>query len=217
MSKLSDVDLTLSDVDLTPLKKLFSDVLSGTTGYDIYLGGGYVRDLYFNELNECDDMEPKDVDLFFVPNGGEMRLPTIVKSYVNYDKSSVEIPDMEERGVDLVRGLFVPWLDTKEVQFIAYKNPMTQEELAADMDCNINQVMVCIKTNKRFATNEFIEGHEDKKIEMLHQFNFMRMGKRLARMSDKFPGYDVAGDWELADFAELINNSVGSFCDSEGD
>ena len=217
MSKLSEVDLTLNEIDLTPLKKLFNAVLSDTTGYDIYLGGGYVRDLYFNALNNCDDMEPKDVDLFFVPNGGERKLPTIAKSYVNYDKSSSEIPDMEERGVDSVRGLFVRWLDTKDVQFIAYNNAMTQEELAADMDCNINQVMICIDSNERFATNDFIEGHSCEYIEMLHHFNFIRMGKRLARMSDKFPGYEVVGDWDLSEFAKRVNDHVGSFCDEEAE
>lgn len=217
MSKFRDVDLALNNIDLTPLERLFSAVLSDTTGYDVYLGGGFVRDLYFNEINECDDMNPKDVDLFFVPSDGEMKLPTIVKSYVNYDKSSSEIPDMEERGVDSVRGLFVPWLDTKDVQFIVYKNKMTQEELASDMDCNINQLMVCIDSNTRFATNAFIEGHNEQEIEMLHCFNFIRMGKRLARMSDKFPSYEVVGDWDLSEFAKKIGTHEGSFCDEDGE
>ncbi len=215
MSKFSEVDLALNEIDLTPLKKLFSAVLSDTTGYKVYLGGGYVRDLYFNVVNEGDDMNPKDVDLFFVPNGEKEKLPTIVKSYVNYDKSSSEMPDMEERGVDSVRGLFVPWLDTKEVQFIVYKNKMTQEELAADMDCNINQVMICLESDERFATNEFIEGHANEEIEMLHKFNFMRMGKRLARMSNKFPDYRVAGDWNLSEFAARVGDHSGSFCDED--
>lgn len=212
MSKLNEVDLTLNSIDLSHLRKLFEAILTDSTGYDIYIGGGYVRDLYFNIVNNCDDMDPKDIDLFFVPNGGDKKLPTVVKSYVNYDKPSSDIPDMEERGVNSVRGLFVPWLDTKDVQFIEYKDEMTQEQLAADMDCNINQAMICIKSGFPFATDEFIEGHENKEIEMLHHFNFVRMGKRLARMSDKFPDYDVIGDWDLSEFAQRVNDHCGSFC-----
>lgn len=203
----------ISEEDLTPLSSLFKDVLSDTTGYDVYLGGGYVRDLYFNKLNSCDDMLPKDVDLFFVPNGGEKKLPTIVKSFVNYDKEASDIPDMEERGVSSVRGLFVPHLETKDVQFIVYKEPMTQSALASDMDCNVNQIMVDITNFDVVMTEAFEDGHSEKCIEMLHNFDYVRMGKRLARMSDKFPDYEVVGDWDLTEFAKVIGEHCGSFCD----
>ena len=92
-----------------------------TKGYDIYLGGGAIRDLYYNELNRPHYLIPKDIDLFFVPNGLHVQeLPTIPRSYVNYDKSADEITGMEERGVARVRGLFVPKLNISDVQFIVY-------------------------------------------------------------------------------------------------
>lgn len=215
MGKFSDTDSIIQNLDFSPLSKLVESVLNDTSGYSVYLGGGYIRDLYFNAINNCDDMTPKDIDLFFIPNGEQKRLPTIVKSYVNYDTPSSDIPDMEERGVQSVRGLFVPWASTKDVQFIVYKECMTQEQLASDMDCNVNQIMLCLKTGNAFATNEFIQGHEDKEIEILHTFNYLRMGKRLARMSDKFPSYTVIGDWNLTEFAQKVRDNVGSFCDNE--
>lgn len=185
-----------------------------TKGYDIYLGGGAIRDLYYNELNRPHYLIPKDIDLFFVPNGLHVQeLPTIPRSYVNYDKSADEIPDMEERGVARVRGLFVPKLNISDVQFIVYKDFMSQRELAKDMDVNICQVMMSVKTGEMFATEDFYKGHEDEYIEMLHTFDFVRMAKRVARMKSKFPDYDVEGDWNLIDLVDSMDVHAGSFCD----
>lgn len=185
-----------------------------TKGYDIYLGGGAIRDLYYNELNRPHYLIPKDIDLFFVPNGLHVQeLPTIPRSYVNYDKSADEITGMEERGVARVRGLFVPKLNISDVQFIVYKDFMSQKELAKDMDININQVMMSVKTGEMFATEDFYKGHEDEYIEMLHTFDFVRMAKRVARMKAKFPDYDVEGDWNLIDLVDSMDVHAGSFCD----
>lgn len=200
-----------------------------TKGYDIYLGGGCVRDLYYNELKRKEHYEaykyddynlfitpltPKDIDLFFVPNGLHVQeLPTIPRSYVNYDKSAEEISDMEERGVARVRGLFVPKLDISDVQFIVYKDFMSQQQLAKDMDIGLNQVMMSVKTGEMFATEDFYKGHEDEYIEMLHTFDFVRMAKRVARMKAKFPDYDVEGDWNLIDLVDSMDVHAGSFCD----
>lgn len=185
-----------------------------TKGYDIYIGGGAIRDLYYNELNRPHYLTPKDIDLFFVPNELHVQeLPTIPRSYVNYDKSANEIPDMEERGVARVRGLFVPKLSISDVQFIVYKDFMSQRELAKDMDVNICQVMMSVKTGEMFATEDFYKGHEDEYIEMLHTFDFVRMAKRIARMKAKFPDYDVEGDWNLIDLVDSMDAHAGSFCD----
>ena len=185
-----------------------------TKGYDIYLGGGAIRDLYYNELNRPHYLIPKDIDLFFVPNGLHVQeLPTIPRSYVNYDKSADEITGMEERGGARGRGLFVPKLNISDVQFIVYKDFMSQKELAKDMDININQVMMSVKTGEMFATEDFYKGHEDEYIEMLHTFDFVRMAKRVARMKAKFPDYDVEGDWNLIDLVDSMDVHAGSFCD----
>ena len=197
------------------LLTFLGEVVEKTKGYDVYLGGGFVRDIYYNNLNwESFPMTPKDVDLFFIPTGDVAKeLPTLPKTYVNYDKFATEIPDMEERGVERVRGLFVPSLDTHDVQFIVYKEPMTQDKLANDMDVNICQVNYSVKDKIFYATDAFLEGHEDGYIEMLHTFDFVRMGKRLARMANKFPTYYLEGDWNLTEFAESVSEHCGSFCE----
>ena len=120
---------------------------------------------------------------------------------------------MEERGVERVRGLFAPSLDTHDVQFIVYKESMTQESLAKDMDVNICQVNYSVKDKVFYATEAFFDGHESGCIEMLHSFDFVRMGKRLARMAKKFPTYYIEGDWDLTEFAESVSEHAGSFCD----
>lgn len=224
---------TLNSITLSPEMETFlEEVNSRTEGYDVYLGGGYYRDHYYNAIKFAEfkslfkedeaflftqPMTPKDIDLFFVPKEnytGTRTLPTLPKTYINYDKSSVEMPDMEERGVDRVRGLFVPSLsETSDVQFIVYKKHITQEQLAADMDCNCNQVMFSLETGFRYATEAFYVGHENEEIEMLHTFDYIRMAKRLVRMKNKFPDYDIVGDWDLSEFADTVMENGGSFCE----
>ena len=198
------------------VKQFFKELLSRTKGYDIYLGGGYLRDSYYNAVTYSMEKHPKDLDIFFVPNNKETKcIPTLPKTYVNYDKSAEEIPDMEKRGVERVRGLFVPRLDTSDVQFIVYGSFMTQEELAADMDCNINQVMYSLQDNTIYGTVAFHEGHDGEFIEMLHVFDKDRMGKRILRMKNKYPSYNVKGDWDLSYLEMTYEGSEheGSFCE----
>jgi hypothetical protein len=176
-------------------------VVAKTKGYHVYLGGGFLRDLYFNQVvnaatGRISDMKkvPKDLDIFFVPtiNDVPRELPTIVKSYINYDTLAEDIPDMEERGVAKVRGLFMSNLSTKDVQFIAYDKYFTTElELAADMDMNINQIMYNPHSKEFITTDEFVVGHNNKVIECLHQFDETRMYKRYQRMMAKFPDYTI--------------------------
>jgi hypothetical protein len=176
-------------------------VISKTKGYHVYLGGGYLRDIYYNQVvnvatGRISDMKkvPKDLDIFFVPTLSDTsrELPTIVKSYVNYDTLAEDIPDMEERGVAKVRGLYMPNISTRDVQFIAYdKNFESALELAADMDMNINQIMYNPITKEFIATDEFLVGHNNKVIECLHQFDEVRMYNRYQRMIAKFPDYFV--------------------------
>jgi len=61
-------------------------------------------------------------------------------------------------------------------RFIAYdKIFLTEVELAADMDMNINQIMYNPSTKKVITTNAFVNGHNNRVIECLHQFDECRM------------------------------------------
>jgi len=179
----------------TDVLKFIEDVAKKTIGYDVYLGGGYLRDLYCG-------LEPKDIDLFFIPNGNEKELPILSKTYINYSRSADEIPDMQERGVDKVVGLFAPKLSTCDVQFIVYKKVLSGLDLAKDMDMNINQVMYHVKSKKFFYSIDFLNGHHRMIIECLHQFDQTRMFKRYERMKGKFPSYDVIGQPVFDDYKE---------------
>lgn len=187
------------------------DVSNKTRGYKVYLGGGYLRDLYCN-------LEPKDVDLFFVPTSGEKGIPVLSKTYINYERAAEEIPDMQERGVAKVRGIFVPKLSTCDVQFIIYEKVLDGMELAKDMDMNINQVMYDVETKEFLLSTAFINGHHHCYIECLHTFDQTRMFKRYERMKLKFPSYHVLGqpvfdDYKSDELVALVKSrqSTGSY------
>lgn len=211
------------------VKDFIEEVARKTKGYDVYLGGGFIRDLYWNHLESgkphewfwC-TKEPKDIDLFFIPNGkGKGELPVLPKTYINYDISAEDIPNVRE-NVKHVRGLFVKYLSTRDVQFIVYDKPMTMRQLAEDMDISINQCMYHIKSGLSYMTDEFTLAHDNKVIEMMHDFEPERMYNRLVRMKKKFPDYEMKHnisneDWEW--FTYLSENrpkkrsgsSTGSF------
>lgn len=191
------------------VKDFIEEVARKTKGYDVYLGGGFIRDLYYNYINYekgwssflTSYLEPKDIDLFFIPNDEEQKeLPVLPKTYINYDIPAEDIPNVRE-NVKHVRGLFVKYLSTRDVQFIIYDKPMTMKELAEDMDISINQCMYHIKGSLSYMTDGFTIAHEDKIIEMMHDFEPERMYNRLVRMSNKFPDYKLKHniskeDWE---------------------
>lgn len=209
------------------VKTLLQQVEDLSEGYDVYLGGGFLRDLYccVNEWDGREDLveiffEPKDIDLFFVPNGEPTKtLPTLSKSYINYDKSAEDITeDMAARGVVALRGMMVSGLrPTHDVQFIVYGKQMAMEELASDMDCNINQVMYSLSKGW-YQTDEFTSGHDNQTIQLLHTFDEDRMIARLVRMSRKFDDYSVDSDldWEIYDNdPEYVPERGGSFCEED--
>ncbi|CAH9014292.1 conserved hypothetical protein [Vibrio phage 277E43-1] len=192
------------------------DVVSKTKGYDVYLGGGYLRDIYYNLLNDVNPVlyypsshvqpkVPKDLDIFFIPrvNEGVQELPVLPKTYINYDIAAVDIPNVRE-NVKHVRGLFMKTLSTRDIQFIVYDKGMTMRKLAEDMDISINQVMYSPDTQLSYMTDAFTNSHEYKTIHMLHEFETSRMIARLKRMEKKFPDYSLvhAISQEEIDFYE---------------
>lgn len=204
------------------------EVNQKTKGYDVYLGGGFIRDLYWNYLNSFKPFtltvkkEPKDIDLFFIPNNKEHEyLPVLAQTYINYDIPAEDIPNVRE-NVKHVRGLFAKFISTRDIQFIVYDKPMSMRELAEDMDCNINQCMYHVESGLSYYTDAFTNGHEDKVIEMCHEFETERMYSRLVRMQKKFPDYVLKHnikevDWGFCEFVSKYKpkkrsgRSTGSF------
>lgn len=175
------------------IKSFLDLVVNRTKGYDVYLGGGYLRDIWWNLNNPDNDTPktPKDLDLFFIPNREIVKeLPVIPKTYINYDIPAVDIPNVRE-NVKHVRGIFAKHLSTSDVQFIVYDKYLTIEELAADMDTSINQIMYSPEITLSYGTNNFFRDHENKIIEMLHDFEPERMVARIKRMHKKFPDYEL--------------------------
>lgn len=192
-------------------------VANKSRGYDIYLGGGYLRDTYYQTVKNKDIIttKPKDIDLFFIPKQNEnvFELPTIPHTYINYNIDARDIPNVRE-NVKHVRGLFKSDLSTKDIQFIIYDKPMTMEFLAEDMDCNINQIMYSIKDQVGYATNNFYNGFEDDLILMLHTFDTERMFGRVQRMMKKFPTFTVEHnipvlEWERLSYEMEVDKLSG--------
>lgn len=197
----------MSEVNIliTPdVESILLEVQENTKGYDVYLGGGYLRDQF------C-ELSYKDIDIFLVPNGEEKQLvPYTPKGYgINYTKSCEDSNDMKRRGVGALIGFYkrTALYDlvaiNHEVQYIIYDKPMTQEDLCEDMDMTINQVMwkpinLIGGVSTCMCTEEFLEDHEYGELRFTHHYDEIRMYYRLERMKEKFPSYDVYEEVELS-------------------
>lgn len=224
--------------DLIPqdVSSFLQEVVDRTEGYDVYLGGGCLRDWYYNKVNglkffNSDYRVAKDLDIFFVPKEDTFKkLPVVPRTYMNYDIKAADIPNVRE-NVKSVQGWFNGNLSVRDIQFIEYDKPMSMRELAEDMDCNCNQAMYHPATELGYMTDAFTTSHEDKFIEMLHEFGTERMVARLKRMEKKFPDYELRHNIPEEDFelAEVIlefqreenkrsGGNTGSFiCDDDQD
>jgi len=183
--------------------ELCKRIANATVGYDVYLAGGYLRDLDYGTNT------PKDVDLFFVPNSEEglKHLPVwdhfLGLGYPVYDYCS-PTQDMRERGVDRVVCFVNKELSTQEVNYIVYDHFLTMEEVALDFDMGINQIVYDIQKDILFRSDNYIAHHENKVIECLHKFSKERMWQRYQRMKAKFPDYDVIGEPEVTPIEQLL-------------
>ena len=182
------------------VQALLKEVQENVKGYNVHLGGGYLRDQYCN-------LNYKDIDIFLTPNGEEKSLVIYTpKGYrVNYQKNTDETGDMRRRGVGALIGMYnldVEKETCTEVQYIIYDKPMTQKELVKDMDMNINQVMWNPSDDLCMASAEFVDGHEYTYLEFEHHYDEIRMYMRLERMKVKFPCYSY-DDVELSHEQEL--------------
>ena len=115
--------------------------------YEVYIAGGYLRDLYCSQTKHM-ELEPKDLDLILIPIvdkpslEGVVDLSSVRGIHNQYTKNCDSDSDMNKRGVVKLIGLWTTLLDDiYDVQLIVYDKSLTPDELAADMDMNINQVV----------------------------------------------------------------------------
>lgn len=83
------------------VEDLLNEVSENVKGYDVYLGGGMLRDRYCG-------LPYKDIDIFLVPNGEDKQIvPYQPKGYgISYTKSCEGNDDMAKRGVGALMGLY---------------------------------------------------------------------------------------------------------------
>jgi hypothetical protein len=185
--------------------KLLNEVKSNVRGYDVYLGGGLLRDQH------C-DLEFKDVDIFLVPNEDKRDLiPYTPRGFaISYTKNCEAHEDMRERGVEALIGLYERKQDeygeerSLQVQYIIYEKYISIEDLASDMDMTLNQVMWEPVPQEEdqlefecHCTDDFLDAHKRGWIEFTHEYDEVRMYCRQKRMIEKFPSYTVLDEVEL--------------------
>lgn len=172
--------------------ELLQEVQHNMPEFNVYLGGGFLRDIYCG-------LTPKDIDIFLVPLDGvpwDGREYIPVNSMVTYRKSTDDIeiaPDMRARGVQKLVGLWCKKLETKDVQYIIYDKYLTQIQLSDDFDFNVCQITYDPISNWVDVSNAFLLGHEEKELECLHTYCEERTLARYERMESKFPEYKVIG------------------------
>lgn len=193
---------------------LLEQVQHSAPEFDVYLGGGYLRDNYVGGL------EPKDVDIFLIPKSGtptDVPLITCMNMKVVFHKATDATGDMASRGVAELFGLYHHTLSTTQVQFIVYNKFLHHSELMDDMDMGINQVMYSVSYDKTMASDAFILGHEFKHIKCLHNYDQRRMLSRYKRMEAKFPDYEVIGrpSEEPTMSSNYYRNSADDECSGE--
>lgn len=188
------------------VQKYLRDLQQSVQGmYRVMLAGGALRDYYTGRT-------PKDLDIIFIPltnclnkmydqKGREtvFQPPALRKTYVNYCRSTIDIPDIRERGVDVVIGIYNSSLPVTDIQYIVYDRYMSDMEVAKDMDCTINQVVLPAGGKLSVAPEEFVYAHDNKIIECVHKFDVLRIHDRYNRMKAKFPDYTEVGKPELSE------------------
>lgn len=171
--------------------EILQEIANNTKGYRVYLGGGFCRDLYVNR-----GLQPKDIDVFFVPLPDQSEYfihDTPALAEFKYRMDTTDSISMYKRGVVKLIGFNTPSLSTNEMQFIIYRKFLTGMELAQDMDAGINQVMYDVLTKEFIFSEKFLLDHEIKVIKLYHQFEKHRMIERYNRMQAKFPDYLCIG------------------------
>lgn len=159
--------------------------LKGALGhsYDVYVAGGYLRDMLHGNGN------PKDIDIVLIPKeeGHELIIQDSDWFVAITTLNCEYMEDMIERGAcSLVMG-FCPVM-CKESQLIVYGKHLTALELAADFDFSVNQVVMSPE-GVITCTELFTKDHKDKLLRQTKTYRAERMAERLERMKMRLPDY----------------------------
>lgn len=187
------------------VKDFLFGISSKLRDFNVYLVGGYLRDMYIKpERFSLDSLywkAPKDVDIVLIPKGNiiyNVPIECAEGCFITYIKKASEISDMEGRGVHKLIGLRNHKLSTPDIQFIIYGKHLTQQQIAEDMDMNIVQAVWSPENDTTLVTDDFVKGHEDKVIECLHTYDQKRTFSRYERMEKKLKGYNSVGKPEFS-------------------
>jgi hypothetical protein len=178
-------------------------IAENTIGYEVYLGGGILRDVYLG-------VKPKDIDLFFVPveNAPQYLLHDTHRNLqFSYRMETNETQSLYQRGVEQLIGFKTPSLVVPELQFIVYGTTLTAEELTEDMDIGICQIMYHIFSGKFYVSENFKKDVAAKEIRCYHKYDKYRMIERFDRMQRKFPDFKCVGKPTVG-FNDFIDSPI---------
>jgi hypothetical protein len=203
---------------------LVTEIANMNEHYEVYLGGGYLRDLYCG-------VTPKDIDIFFSPKKYQPELAvefdflniiplekypdTCKKLYRKSVNNSNFNQDMANRGIRSLVGLMaLNDVLPNQIQIITYNQIMTHNEVTLDLDMNICQISWHPLTNTFDYSDSFLNGHSDRIIKCLHDYDPIRMWHRYSRMEEKYPNYTVEGKNDIDDIDKVQLSSGKNYKDS---
>lgn len=161
---------------------------------ECYLAGGFLRDTENGRT-------PKDIDVMVVPTDVlGVDAEDFRDAIQDFDAFEMEndytercqyLSDMLKRGVTgLVSGEVDLGPIKMEAQFIFYGKPMSQVEITEDMDMNICQITMS-SNGILIKSAAYRYGVEHKVIQVLADYSEKRQLKRIRRMQEKYPEYEV--------------------------
>lgn len=180
---MKDIAILMSEVE-----ELFGNEV------ECYLAGGYLRDMENGRT-------PKDIDIMVTPvndfgidaEGFRDGIEDfeLFEMKEDYTERCQYLSDMLKRGVTgLVSGEVEVGTGKMDAQFIFYGKPMTQIEITEDMDMNICQITMA-SNGMLIKSAAYIHGVENKVIQVLADYSEKRQLKRIRRMQEKYPEYEV--------------------------
>ncbi|ATN93488.1 hypothetical protein [Pseudoalteromonas phage J2-1_QLiu-2017] len=218
----NNANIILCGQENLPVNDVVKDIIERIKDYnpdfDVYIAGGYLRDLY------CGKEFYSDVDIFLSPKDNAKRTVVIPAEYqaddnFNFDASGNT--DLSYRGIGEIKAFKVHYLGggfpvDAEVQLIMYNRPMSVKEICFDMDYNVNQIVYDTHFHKTFVSSAFKEAFDKKILVNLHDYDIKRKFERASRMAAKFPDFehfDVEQIYPLMDYPKSPVNYYDGYED----
>ena len=129
---------------------------------------------------------------------GELFLSDVVDNLYGYSVTKdlttlcQYLSDMDKRGVD---GVVMGCYKDTEVQFIVYRDDMSQKEVTEDMDFNVCQITMDSSGNRR-TTHAYDSAFKDRELRIMHSYSEKRKEKRMERMLAKYPDFTPIYNWK---------------------